>query len=96
MPHQAGVVSNGHTLSPDVWDGAMGNLLAAGGYDCAYAGKWHIPYRGLIPSPPLFDRMPTYRTQGKRSLNFLSAECLQVTGLGEVHQILEPESKEEA
>jgi hypothetical protein len=34
----------------------------------------HIrPYRGLFPSPPLFDRMPTYRTQGKRSLNFLSA-----------------------
>ncbi len=33
----------------------------------------HVPYRGLFPSPPLFDRMPTYRTQGKRSLNFLSA-----------------------
>ncbi len=32
------------------------------------------PYRGLFPSPPLFDRMPTYRTQGKRSLNFLSAQ----------------------
>ena len=32
-----------------------------------------LPYRGLFPSPPLFDRMPTYRTQGKRSLNFLSA-----------------------
>ncbi len=34
------------------------------------------PYRGLFPSPPLFDRMPTYRTQGKRSLNFLSAPIL--------------------
>jgi|ETNmetMinimDraft_26_1059896.scaffolds.fasta_scaffold11677_4 hypothetical protein len=33
------------------------------------------PYRGLFPSPPLFDRMPTYRTQGKRSLNFLSASA---------------------
>jgi hypothetical protein len=32
------------------------------------------PYRGLFPSPPLFDRMPTYRTQGKHSLNFLSAQ----------------------
>ena len=31
------------------------------------------PYRGLFPSPPLFDRMPTYRTQGKRILKFLSA-----------------------
>ena len=34
------------------------------------------PYRGLFPSPPLFDRMPTYRTQGKRSLNFLSARTI--------------------
>jgi hypothetical protein len=38
------------------------------------------PYRGLFPSPPLFDRMPTYRTQGKRSLNFLSA-TLRETGV---------------
>ncbi len=38
---------------------------------CPYRG----PYRGLFPSPPLFDRMPTYRTQGKRSLNFLSARA---------------------
>ncbi len=37
------------------------------------------PYRGLFPSPPLFDRMPTYRTQGKRSLNFLSASASQGT-----------------
>ncbi len=36
------------------------------------------PYRGLFPSPPLFDRMPTYRTQGKRSLNFLSAEHARI------------------
>ncbi len=38
------------------------------------------PYRGLFPSPPLFDRMPTYRTQGKRSLNFLSAGKTRPTG----------------
>ena len=37
------------------------------------SGLCVFPYRGLFPSPPLFDRMPTYRTQGKRSLNFLSA-----------------------
>ncbi len=43
-------------------------------------GHWcaGAPYRGLFPSPPLFDRMPTYRTQGKRSLNFLSAELEQI------------------
>jgi phosphoenolpyruvate-protein kinase (PTS system EI component) len=40
------------------------------------------PYRGLFPSPPLFDRMPTYRTQGKRSLNFLSAGSHMGSGTG--------------
>ncbi len=43
MPHQVGVISNGHDLSPKARDRAMGNLLRAGGYRCAYAGKWHIP-----------------------------------------------------
>jgi asparagine synthase (glutamine-hydrolysing) len=42
-------------------------------YAEAVARHLGTPYRGLFPSPPLFDRMPTYRTQGKRSLNFLSA-----------------------
>ncbi len=40
------------------------------------------PYRGLFPSPPLFDRMPTYRTQGKRSLNFLSAASIFLILIG--------------
>ena len=31
----------------------------------------HIERFVALPSPPLFDRMPTYRTQGKHSLNFL-------------------------
>ena len=42
--------------------------------------RMEAPYRGLFPSPPLFDRMPTYRTQGKRSLNFLSAGYLRFGG----------------
>ncbi len=43
------------------------------GTTTSFAALAIAPYRGLFPSPPLFDRMPTYRTQGKRSLNFLSA-----------------------
>jgi len=50
------------------WD-ESGELLVSGQFK-------DDPYRGLFPSPPLFDRMPTYRTQGKRSLNFLSAMIL--------------------
>ncbi len=52
----------------DLWGLKLINLAAA--WDISQGAA---PYRGLFPSPPLFDRMPTYRTQGKRSLNFLSA-----------------------
>ena len=55
----------------------IGKLAEANGLrgviDVADFNDECFPYRGLFPSPPLFDRMPTYRTQGKRSLNFLSA-----------------------
>ena len=51
------------------------------------------PYRGLFPSPPLFDRMPTYRTQGKRSLNFLSAEAPVREFLRYLTLLLETEPK---
>ncbi len=50
-------------------DGAADDYF---GYSVSVSGTT-APYRGLFPSPPLFDRMPTYRTQGKRSLKFLSA-----------------------
>ncbi len=54
----------------------MASILLSLGIGAA-SGGWRslsrVSYRGLFPSPPLFDRMPTYRTQGKRSLNFLSA-----------------------
>ena len=56
----------------------------------------HVPYRGLFPSPPLFDRMPTYRTQGKRSLNFLSAQVLlrlEAWQEEAIQKALEPEGK---
>jgi arylsulfatase A-like enzyme len=43
MPHQTGVVANRDHLAPELVDQAMGNLLRSAGYDCAYAGKWHIP-----------------------------------------------------
>ncbi len=42
-----------------------------------------LPVPGPLPLAPLFDRMPTYRTQGKRSLNFLSAAHTLAGGEGE-------------
>ena len=43
MPHQTGVISNGTPIRPELKTRGMGNLLRAGGYECAYAGKWHVP-----------------------------------------------------
>ncbi len=56
----------------DMADEASSPKPLMSGYSRGSA-RVEFPYRGLFPSPPLFDRMPTYRTQGKRSLNFLSA-----------------------
>jgi hypothetical protein len=39
-------------------DGAADDYF---GYSVSVSGTT-APYRGLFPSPPLFDRMPTYRT----------------------------------
>ncbi|MCZ6632072.1 MAG: sulfatase-like hydrolase/transferase [bacterium] len=43
MPHQTGIISNGGEMREDLRTRGMGNLLRAGGYACAYAGKWHVP-----------------------------------------------------
>ncbi len=51
------------------------------GWPCEVVYCPPVPYRGLFPSPPLFDRMPTYRTQGKRSLNFLSAPFIMTMSM---------------
>ena len=43
MPHQTGAVSNDTRMREDLHKGAVGNLFMDAGYECAYAGKWHIP-----------------------------------------------------
>ncbi|MGW9628246.1 sulfatase family protein [Microbacterium sp. NPDC055521] len=51
MPHELGVVGNrtgAEAAEPGARSDSMGHLLAAAGYDCAYAGKWHA----ISPSAP--------------------------------------------
>ena len=43
MPHQAGVMSNGSPLHPELLPQTIGNVLRSAGYDAALAGKWHVP-----------------------------------------------------
>jgi len=43
MPHEIGVSDNGQRMNEEARVNSLGNLLSAGGYDCAYGGKWHIP-----------------------------------------------------
>ncbi len=68
----------GGLLTTGIRRGERGGCRRPGGahrqYGADRRAEQDSPYRGLFPSPPLFDRMPTYRTQGKRSLNFLSAK----------------------
>lgn len=42
--HQVGVRYNEQSMTDEARENGIGNLLSAGGYDCGYGGKWHIPY----------------------------------------------------
>lgn len=43
FPHQHGVTVNNRPIAADARDVCIEHLLAARGYDCVYAGKWHLP-----------------------------------------------------
>lgn len=40
--HEIGVNMNGKPLPKGFEKNVLGNLLSAAGYECAYAGKWHV------------------------------------------------------
>lgn len=48
MPHECSVPQNNLPIKEELRSYELGNVLRAAGYDCAYAGKWHIPM-GTIP-----------------------------------------------
>ncbi len=47
MPHQTGVPRNGMGIDDDLREREMGTVFARAGYECAYAGKWHLPRRSI-------------------------------------------------
>jgi arylsulfatase A-like enzyme len=47
MPSQAGVSENNCELNERARSHELGKLMQAAGYECAYAGKWHVPQSTL-------------------------------------------------
>ena len=43
MPHQMEMFGNAGSIPEERRERELGNLLRTAGYDCAYAGKWHVP-----------------------------------------------------
>lgn len=42
MPSESGMLENGMPLSDSLRDNTLGNIVKSAGYDCIYAGKWHV------------------------------------------------------
>ena len=41
-PHEIGIIENGAPLREKEIKTSLGNMLTKAGYDCIYAGKWHV------------------------------------------------------
>jgi arylsulfatase A-like enzyme len=55
MPHETGVTDNGVELPESYHEKTLGRLFDEAGYECAYAGKWHVP--GLEMESSGFERI---------------------------------------
>jgi len=47
MPHETGVLANNLGIDESLRDRELGWLMSRGGYECLYAGKWHLPSGSL-------------------------------------------------
>ena len=55
MPHEHGVVTNGMAIRQDAQRRQMGWIFRDAGYECAYAGKGHLPAYGRLDNTHGFD-----------------------------------------
>ncbi|MFE6997084.1 sulfatase [Microbacterium sp. NPDC057659] len=80
MPHELGIRGNRRGDLPAVEPGtrsdSLGHLLSGGGYDCAYAGKWHA----TAPSAPVDAGFDVVRSFGDRGLADACADWLRGRG----------------
>ena len=57
MPSQVGVEGNDSGIDEQFRDQELGNLFADAGYDCAYAGKWHVTSARHVEDGHGFDEL---------------------------------------
>lgn len=43
MPSETGIIENDIPIPDSLQNRTLGTLVGEAGYDCAYAGKWHVP-----------------------------------------------------
>jgi len=55
MPHEHGVVTNGMAIRQNVQRRQMGWVFREAGYECAYAGKGHLPKYNVLDNTHGFD-----------------------------------------
>jgi arylsulfatase A-like enzyme len=82
FPHQHGVTENGKRIRSDLKEICIENLLADKGYECVYAGKWHLAASRTIGQTEL--QQHPYRVLADSNDARVSDACVQY--LGEEHK----------
>jgi len=78
FPHQHGVTENGRRIRSDLKETCIEHLLAAKGYDCVYAGKWHLAASRTIGRIGL--KQHPYRVIADSNDARVSDACAQYVG----------------
>lgn len=74
FPHQHGVTVNKKPIKSDLREICIEHLLSAQGYDCLYAGKWHLPGGSMTEADQKRHR---YRILSKTSDVRVSDACVR-------------------
>ena len=77
FPHQHGVTVNNTRIDSSLQEIGIAHLLTRQGYECAYAGKWHLP-SGAMREPDL--RQHPYRILAGPSDERVSEACAEFFG----------------
>ena len=75
FPHQHDVIENGKRIRSDLKEICIEHLLAAKGYECVYAGKWHLGTSNTISKAEL-EQHP-YRVIADSHDSRISDACME-------------------
>lgn len=63
-PSATGVTRNGNGFAADLRPQTLGNLMKTAGYECGYAGKWHVPESDIPDHIYGFDLLHPHQDTG--------------------------------